>query len=187
MIKITKDEFEKNRKHYNKLQFVNVDKNGTEHYTAVCTCPRCFGQKVIISRIENGKVITVTPDEGVCWKCLGVGTFVEKINVYTPEHAAKLEAQRKKAEAKRVEEIERKQAETIAHAEQVNRELGYKPIDFTLAEWLGHHPERYTYYRIVKTTTRAILIHLIHEMTEYDGAANGYWIPKSAIIFNGGK
>ncbi len=187
MISITKPEFEKNKTHYNKLTYVMTDNNGTEHYTAVCQCPRCFGQKVIISRIENGKVITVTPDEGVCWKCLGVGTFVEKIKVYTPEHAAKLEAQRKKAEAKRREEIERKQAETIAHAEQVNRELGYKPIDFTFAEWFDHHPERYTYYRIVKETTRAILIHLIHEMTEYDGAANGYWVPKSAIIFKGGK
>ena len=184
MISITKPEFEKNKTRYNKLTYVMTDNNGTEHYTAVCQCPRCFGQKIIISRIENDRIVPVIPDEGRCWRCLGEGVIVEKIKVYTPEHAAELEKQRVKARERKVEKANQKLAEEIAKAEATNRELGYKPIDFTFAEWFDHHPERYAYYRTVKETAKAVLIHLIHEMTEYDGAANGYWVPKSAFIYN---
>jgi len=67
---------------------------------------------------------------------------------------------------------------------QENKERGYKPIDFTLDEWVDQIPPVYKIYRVEHETDKAILIRCIYDYSEYEGyQAYQNWYPKKAIHF----
>lgn len=75
-----------------------TDKNGTKYYHCADRCPRCGGTGIVeIYRPVNG---------GDCFQCWGSGIIEWDDKEYTPEYAAKLEAQRQKREAKRIAKLE---------------------------------------------------------------------------------
>lgn len=92
---------------------VKIDKNGSKHYDERVKCDRCDGTGVYKwGAIINGRAQYA----GVCYKCDGAGTVVERVIERTPEYQAKLDARRAKREEKRRAEYEK------AHAEQLARE-----------------------------------------------------------------
>lgn len=112
-------------------RYERTDRNGTRYFID-STCGRCGGRGVIdCYRYVEG---------GLCFECggSGIADHPETIKVYTPEHEAKLAAQRE-ARAKKREE------ERIENAKK-NYEINMRNAGF------GIEGEEYVIYRVVGDT-----------------------------------
>ena len=129
-------------------KFIRVDKNGTKIYED-WRCPHCGGA----GGADSWKFTGWT-----CWSCGGDGMRSKPViyKEYTPEHRAKLDAQR----AKRAE---RKLAEERAHADEL-KELGCKYVK-ALSCWSSDHE-----LESIKT----IKVHA-SDLYEIDGAGVYLW------------
>ena len=76
-------------------------KNGKMYTKVKEICSRCNGRGIIISRVENGQLIPIPVDSGVCYKCLGKKYFVKEVRLYTEAEAAKMQAANERAKEKR--------------------------------------------------------------------------------------
>lgn len=109
-------------------KLIRVDRNGTKYYEGMIECDRCGGAGIYYMGVNNGRLIPSWVDNGVCFKCRGLGKVPSKWKEYTPEYEAKLEARRKakreKWEAEHAEEIAQREAERKAkeEAERLARE-----------------------------------------------------------------
>jgi hypothetical protein len=64
-------------------------------------CDRCGGTGVMASRVENGKIIPIPVDGGVCYGCAGSGYFTKEVRAYTEkEYNALAQAKNKRKEDK---------------------------------------------------------------------------------------
>lgn len=97
---------------------IKVDKNGTKYYEGYVPCDRCNGEGIYYIGTLNGKPLPSYVDSGVCFKCGGRGKIVGKWKEYTPEHEAKLEAQRRRRAEKQAVERKAKEAERRAKQEE---------------------------------------------------------------------
>ena len=177
----TKTEFITARKDYRNLLLVKTDKNGSDYYEARCTCDRSMGEGVIYAGRVNGKLVTVKPDNGVCWKCNGSHIMSVKIKVMTDEYSAKLEQkQHEKAQAAR-EEAEKRMEENRQHRYETNISLGYKSIDFILDEWVEINLDKYKFYRIAVKTQKAYLIKLMDDLYQDEIQSIDRWVPIRAF------
>lgn len=105
---------------------IKTDRNGTKYYEGMITCDRCGGEGIYYIGVHNGRPLPSHIDQGICFKCRGLGKVEGKWKEYTPEYEAKLEARRaakreaqqkawEEEEAKRQAELEaKKEAERIA-------------------------------------------------------------------------
>ena len=74
---------------------VKTDRNGTKYIEAEFKCEKCNGTGLLSwTKYENG----------ICFDCNGTGIVTDIIKEYTPEHKAKLDAQRAKRMEKRMAE-----------------------------------------------------------------------------------
>lgn len=82
-------------------------------------CPRCSGKGIIISRVENGKLIPIPVDGGICYSCLGK-KYIEKIvRLYTKSEYERMEKANEKAKEKRRAEQEEKMKREFAHKKKI--------------------------------------------------------------------
>lgn len=102
-------------------ELIRIDRNGTKYYQGMIPCDRCDGKGIYYIGVCNDKLIPSWVDQGVCFKCGGLGKVKGKWKEYTPEYAAKLEARRKakaeKWQQEHAEEIARQEAERKAKEE----------------------------------------------------------------------
>ena len=107
--------------------YIRVDRNGTRYFND-CTCPRCGGR----GGSEGWPGFT-------CYECGGSGRSEGSvIKVYTPEHAEKLEKQRKaRFEKKEKERIEKAIRERGANLEKAG---------------FGNEDGAYVIYRVIGNT-----------------------------------
>lgn len=118
---------------------IKTDKNGTRYYEETCRCWKCSGTGTYTwGAVVNG----ATQYAGVCFACQGSGVTVETVKEYTPEHQAKLDAQRAKREAKRQAEREAKEAELRAEREKAEAERKAKEAEIQakreLSQYVGN-------------------------------------------------
>ena len=85
---------------------IRVDRNGTKYYGGMADCPRCGG----VGGANCWKLSGWT-----CYQCGGKGKVYVEWSERTEEHQAKLDAKRAEREAKR-------QAEYLAHQEEIERQ-----------------------------------------------------------------
>lgn len=101
-------------------KLIKIDRNGSKHYEGMITCDRCGGRGYYAIAMRNNQPVLSPLDSGVCWKCGGAGkvhgTWIER----TPEYEAKLAAKRLERHNKKMAELEAKQAERKAHADELN-------------------------------------------------------------------
>jgi len=76
-------------------------KEGKLYVKAKCKCDRCGGLGIIASRVENGKIIPIPVDAGICYKCEGKKFVTKEIRLYTDEEYEKMEKANAKAAEKR--------------------------------------------------------------------------------------
>lgn len=184
IVTYTPEQFEEYKKKYSRLKYVKTDNNGTQYYDGVCSCPRCNGDGTVYKAVVNGVPIPCEPDSGVCYRCGGRRVIEATIKVFTPEHAEKLAKQRAKRNPMSLLTPEERMAQLEQKRIEENKERGYKPIDFTLEEWVAQIPSAYKIYRIVNQTEKAILIRCIYDYKEYEGyLPYERWYPKKAIHF----
>lgn len=88
---------------------IRTDRNGTKYFEGLRTCPRCGGAGGSNAWAETG---------WTCYECGGRGETFQKWVEYTPEHEAKLEAQRKRRAAKKLAEWEKREAEREAERKE---------------------------------------------------------------------
>lgn len=102
-----------------KKTLVKTDRNGTKYWEVSCKCEKCGGTGTYRwGACINGNYMF----SGVCFDCDGTGIEMVIEKEYTPEHKAKLDAQRAKRVAKRQAELEAERAEQ----EAINAEMKAK-------------------------------------------------------------
>ena len=187
---ISKEQFNREKGSYKRLSLIKTDKNGTEYYSAIMTCPRCEGKGTIYTKVVNGVLIPAEPDSGVCWKCLGERVIDAKIKVFTAEHAAKLEQNRQKRIDAKIQAAEKKMEEKRDNTINSNVELGYQKINFSVDEWVADFRvdfSKYPYYRKVTETAKAVLLRFIEKLDQSDYSGIDRWVPLRAFHEKGEK
>jgi len=86
------------------------DKNGKLYQTVKWECPRCNGRGIIISRIENGQLIPIPVDQGICYQCFGKKYLTKEVRLYTENEYFAMK-QRNENIKKRNEAARRKEME----------------------------------------------------------------------------
>lgn len=104
---------------------IKVDRNGTKYFEGEVPCTRCGGEGVYIMGVCNGKPVLSPVDNGICFKCGGSGKQLSKWKEYTPEYEAKLAARRQarhdKWLAEHAEELEAARIEQERKAAEAKR------------------------------------------------------------------
>ena len=115
---------------YQNAEIVKIDEENKKAYIKE-RCDRCGGTGIIASRVENGKIIPIPVDGGICYKCLGNKFITKWVKAYTEEEYARYEASQEKAKARRIEKAEQERQEKLDKSEENKKallaELGYDP------------------------------------------------------------
>lgn len=95
-------------------------------------CDRCGGSGIMAARVENGHIVPIPVDGGICYKCWGEGKIRKWVKAYTEEEMDKYLATQEKAKQKKAEKAKKEQEEKMNKSEENRKEL--------LAKW-GYDPE----------------------------------------------
>lgn len=90
-------------------------------------CPRCGGTGIIAARVENGHIIPIPVDGGICYKCKGEKKISKWVKAYTEK-----EYERYMKTQERVKERKREKEEARLQALKDNSEENRKEI---LTKW----------------------------------------------------
>ena len=166
-INMNPKDFERKKPFYSKVELVKNYKNGSADYKVICTCGRCSGR---------GYISWSSVDSARCWKCETTGKVNAIIHV-TDTASRELTP----------EEIEENWKKMYAEHERDNLKMGYKKVDFKIADWFSGWVNDYAYYRIIKETEKAYCIRVIESLKDAPTSYSETWFPKSAVIFAEGK
>ena len=89
-------------------------------------CPRCGGLGIIVARVENGQMIPIPVDGGVCYKCNGTGIEKKIIRAYTEKEYTRMQTANERARAKRQAEKEAKLKDLKENAATYKHEVALK-------------------------------------------------------------
>lgn len=98
------------------------EKSGKMYSRAKTKCDRCGGHGIVASRVENGVIIPIPVDGGICYKCLGRGYEEKEIRLYTEKERATLDRQAERRNLKAQEKLEAEKAEKLAKSEENKKE-----------------------------------------------------------------
>ena len=87
------------------------------------TCDRCGGTGIMASRVENGHIIPIPVDGGICYKCLGEKKIRKWVKAYTEEEMEKYLASRERAKERKAEKAELEKQEKLNKSEENQKEL----------------------------------------------------------------
>ena len=95
---------------YKYAEIIKVDEEAHKAYIKE-KCDRCCGHGIIASRIENGHIVPIPVDGGVCYKCNGAKYVSKWVKAYTEkEYERYMKAQERARERKREKEEARLQS-----------------------------------------------------------------------------
>lgn len=69
-----------------------------------CSCPRCGGAGIIVSRVENGHMIPIPVDGGICYQCNGKKVITKEVRLYTEEERKAMDIKNQRAAEKKAAE-----------------------------------------------------------------------------------
>ena len=90
-------------------------------------CDRCGGSGIIAARVENGHIIPIPVDGGVCYKCNGEGKIHKWVKAYTEEEMDKYLAAQERAKERKAEKAELERQEKLNKSKENQEAL--------LAKW----------------------------------------------------
>ena len=127
---------------YQKATIVRVNENDKKAYIEQ-KCDRCGGRGLIAARVENGHIIPIPVDGGVCYKCNGTGTIGIWVKAYTEKEYKSYVAAQEKAKERKAKAAEEKKQALMKESEENKKE---KLVEF------GYDPENPVIYMIVGNT-----------------------------------
>lgn len=84
------------------------EKNGKPYQRIKEKCDRCSGHGIIVARVENGQLIPIPVDNGICYTCGGRGYFIKEVRLYTEKELESMERANERVRQKKAEEREAK-------------------------------------------------------------------------------
>lgn len=109
---------------YAKILSVNED---THKAYIEETCDRCGGRGIVASRVENGHIIPIPVDGGICYKCNSEKYIHKWVKAYTEEEMNKYLATQERTKARKAEKAEAERQEKLNKSKENQEEL--------LAKW----------------------------------------------------
>lgn len=89
-------------------------------------CERCNGRGFIVSRVENGQLIPIPVDGGICYKCNGARYEEKVVRAYTEKEYNALQKAKERAAEKRKEAAAARIKEAEENAEKYKHEVALK-------------------------------------------------------------
>lgn len=121
---------------YQNATIINIDEENRKARIEQ-TCDRCGGHGIIAARVENGHIIPIPVDGGVCYKCHGKGTITKTVKVYNEKEYAQFIKAKERAKAKR-------EAEAAARNE-MKQTLTVEELKHKKALSLGYNEDEKVY------------------------------------------
>lgn len=152
---------------YHNAEIISINEETHKAHIKI-KCPRCNGLGIIVSRVENGKMIPIPVDSGICYLCNGEKYISKWVKAYTEkEYAQYLRAQERARERKKEKEEARLQ-ELRDNSEANKKNL--------LGKW-GYNVESPTIYLVIGNTYE-IKDELKARGGRYNPALNWYFTDK---------
>lgn len=107
---------------YRNAKILSVNEDTKKAYIEE-QCDRCGGSGLIAARVENGHIIPIPVDGGICYKCNGDGKIHKWVKAYTEEEMEKYIASRERAKERKAELDEIKRQEKLDKSEENQKEL----------------------------------------------------------------
>lgn len=152
---------------YKYAEIVKVDEEAHKAYIKE-KCDRCCGHGIIASRIENGHIVPIPVDGGVCYKCKGSGIISKWVKAYTEKEYERYLRTQKRARERKKEKEEARLQELKDNSEANKKNL--------LGKW-GYNVESPTIYLVVGNTYE-IKDELKERGGRYNPALNWYFTDK---------
>lgn len=111
---------------YANAEILKVDEKAKKAYIKE-KCPRCGGLGFIVSRVENGNMIPIPVDGGICYKCNSEKYIHKWVKAYTEEEMDKYLAAQERAKERKVEKAELERQEKLNKSKENQEAL--------LAKW----------------------------------------------------
>ena len=111
---------------YANAEILKVDEKAKKAYIRE-KCPRCGGLGFIVSRVENGQMIPIPVDGGICYKCNSEKYINKWVKAYTEEEMNKYLASQERAKERKAEKAELERQEKLNKSTENQEEL--------LAKW----------------------------------------------------
>lgn len=102
------------------------NEKGKKYIKVKGKCDRCGGLGIIVARVENGQLIPIPVDGGVCYKCGGSGYEIKKIRAYTENEYNALQRSKERAKKIREEAAAAREEEAMKNAEKYKHEVALK-------------------------------------------------------------
>lgn len=106
--------------------FENPEKKNRKYVTVKTKCPRCGGRGIIISRVHNGQMIPVTPDNGICYLCEGRKYITKDVRAYTEKEYNTLQKSKARAKQKKEAEVAAKKRDAHENADKYKHQVALK-------------------------------------------------------------
>ncbi len=105
---------------YVNAEILKVDEKTKKAYIKE-KCPRCGGLGFIISRVENGQMIPIPVDGGVCYKCNSEKYIYKWVKAYTEKEYESYIKATERRKAKEEEAREKERQERINKSEETKK------------------------------------------------------------------
>jgi hypothetical protein len=102
---------------YEHAEIKKIDEENHKAYIKE-VCPRCSGLGIIVSRVENGIMIPIPVDGGVCYQCNGDKYIYKWVKAYTEKEYTRYTKNQERAKERRIEKEKARIAELDAKAEE---------------------------------------------------------------------
>jgi len=90
---------------YHDAEIISIDEEACKAHIKI-KCPRCNGLGFIVSRVENGVMIPIPVDGGVCYHCKGEKYISKWVKAYTEKEYERYMKAQERAREKRQEKEE---------------------------------------------------------------------------------
>lgn len=107
------------------------------------TCDRCGGSGIIAARVENGHIVPIPVDGGICYKCNGTGEVQKLVKAYTEKEYEQYMKARERARERQIEKEKARLQELESKSEENKKK--------TLEKW-GFNPEDPAVYLVTGNT-----------------------------------
>lgn len=152
---------------YHNAEIISINEETHKAHIKI-KCPRCNGLGIIVSRVENGKMIPIPVDSGICYLCNGEKYISKWVKAYTEKEYAQYLRTQERARERKKEKEEARLQELKDNSEANKKNL--------LGKW-GYNVENPTIYLVIGNTYE-IKEELKTRGGRYNPALNWYFTDK---------